>query len=58
MCNGVTQDEMSKKLGISRTRVVQILRKIKYKLNTEMENDEEFWDLISQTDIIFDKNYS
>lgn len=58
MCNGVTQDEMSKKLGISRTRVVQILRKIKYKLNTEMENDEEFWDLISQTDIIFDNNYS
>ena len=58
MCNGVTQDEMSKKLGISRTRVVQILRKIKYKLNIEMENDEEFWDLISQTDIIFDNNYS
>jgi RNA polymerase sigma factor (sigma-70 family) len=57
MCNGVTQDEMSKILGISRTRVVQILRKIKYKLKSEMENDDEFWNLILQTDIIFDKNY-
>jgi RNA polymerase sigma factor (sigma-70 family) len=57
MCNGVTQDEMSKRLGISRTRVVQILRKIKYKLKSEMENDNEFWDLLLQTDITFDKNY-
>ena len=52
MCKGVTQDEMSKRLGISRTRVVQILRKIKYKLKIEMENDPEFWELITQTDII------
>ena len=57
MCNGSTQDEMSKKLGISRTRVVQILRKIKSKLRTEMENDNEFWELITQTDIDFDNNY-
>lgn len=57
MYNGVTQDEMSKRLGISRTRVVQILKKIKYKLKTEMENDPEFWELILQTDIIFDNNY-
>ena len=57
MYNGVTQDEMSKKLGISRTRVVQILRKIKYKLKVEMENDKEFWEIITQTDVIFDKNY-
>lgn len=57
MCNGITQDEMSKNLGISRTRVVQILKKIKYKLKSEMENDQEFWDLLLQTDITFDKNY-
>lgn len=57
ICNGITQEEMSKKLGISRTRVVQILKKIKYKLKIEMENDNEFWELISKTDIIFDKNY-
>lgn len=57
MYNGVTQEEMSKKLGISRTRVVQILKKIKYKLKVEMENDKEFWELITQTDIDFDKNY-
>lgn len=55
MYNGITQDEMSKRLGISRTRVVQILRKVKGKLKTEMENDDEFWDLISQTDISFDQ---
>ena len=55
MYNGVTQDEMSKRLGISRTRVVQILKKIKYRLKIEMENDPEFWDLLLQTDIIFDK---
>ena len=51
MYNGVTQEEMSKRLGISRTRVVQILRKIKYKLKVEMEYDKEFWELITQTDI-------
>ena len=57
MCNGVTQDEMSKRLGISRTRVVQILRKIKYKLRQEMELDNKFWELMTQTDITFDNNY-
>lgn len=56
MYNGMTQDEMSKKLGISRTRVVQILRKIKYKLKSELENDNRFWELITQTDIEFDRN--
>ena len=57
ICGGSTQDEMSKKLGISRTRVVQIIKKIKSKLRTEMENDNEFWELITQTDIDFDSNY-
>lgn len=57
MCNGVTQDEMSKRLGISRTRVVQILRKIKYKLRQEMELDNKFWELMTQTDITFNNNY-
>lgn len=56
MCNGITQDEMSKKLGISRTRVVQIIRKIKYKLKNELENDRDFWEIITQTDIEFDNN--
>lgn len=48
---------MSKRLGISRTRVVQILRKIKYKLRQEMELDNKFWELMTQTDITFDNNY-
>lgn len=56
MINGISQNEMSDRLGISRTRIVQILRKIKYKLKVEMENDPEFWELITQTDIIFDNN--
>ena len=56
MINGISQNEMSDRLGISRTRIVQILRKIKYKLKVEMENDSEFWELITQTDIIFDNN--
>lgn len=56
MINGISQNEMSDRLGISRTRIVQILRKIKYKLKIEMENDSEFWELITQTDIIFDNN--
>lgn len=53
MYGGVTQDEMSKRLGISRTRVVQIIKNIKYKLRLAMENDDEFWKIITQTDIIF-----
>lgn len=50
-----TQDQISKELGVSRMRIVQIMRKLKAKLKTDMENDDEFWRLISQTDIDFDK---
>ena len=54
--NGQSQDKVSKELGISRTRVVQISRKINKKLLNQMENDKEFWELITQTDIDFDNN--
>lgn len=54
ICNGVTQDEMSKRLGISRTRVVQIIKKVKPKLRNEMEKDNQLWEIITQTDIMFD----
>lgn len=54
ICNGVTQDEMSKRLGISRTRVVQIIKKVKSKLRNEMEKDNQLWEIITQTDIMFD----
>lgn len=54
--NGQSQDKVSKDLGISRTRVVQISRKINKKLLNQMENDKEFWELITQTDIDFDSN--
>jgi RNA polymerase sigma factor (sigma-70 family) len=53
--NGKTQEEMGRELGISRTRVVQILRKIRSKLYTAMNDDKEIWDLIRQTDIPFDE---
>jgi RNA polymerase sigma factor (sigma-70 family) len=55
MYNGKTQEEMGKELGISRTRVVQILRKIKTKLYRLMNDDEEIWDLVSKTDLPFDE---
>lgn len=54
--NGQSQEKVSKELGISRTRVVQISRKINKKLLNQMENDGEFWELITQTDINFDDN--
>lgn len=57
MVGGCTQEEMGRRLGVSRIRVVQILRKVKYKLKVEMEKDDKFWQLITQTDIKFDDNY-
>ena len=57
MVGGCTQEEMGRRLGVSRIRVVQILRKVKYKLKVEMEKDDKFWQLIAQTDIKFDDNY-
>jgi RNA polymerase sigma factor (sigma-70 family) len=55
VCNGVTHDEMGKRLNISRTRVTQILRKIKVKLYKLMENSQQIWDLIGNIDIKFDE---
>ena len=57
MLEGCTQEEMGRRLGVSRIRVVQILRKVKYKLKVAMETDDKFWQLITQTDIKFDNNY-
>ena len=54
MIEGVTQEAMAKELGISRMRLVQILRKIRQKIKRDMENDTVFWELINKTDIDFD----
>lgn len=53
--DGVTHEEMGTRLGISRTRVTQILRKVKTKLYKEMENNNEVWSLINSTDITFEE---
>jgi biotin operon repressor len=53
--NGRTQEEMGRQLGISRTRIVQIIRKVRAKLYTIMNDDKEVWELIRQTDIRFDE---
>lgn len=54
MVDRITQEAMAKELGISRMRLVQILRKIRKKIKIDMENDAEFWALINKTDIDFD----
>lgn len=56
MCNGTTHEEMGNKLNISRTRVTQILKKIKIKLYRLMESDQEVWDLVIKLDIDFEES--
>lgn len=48
---GFTHEAMGVKLGISRTRVTQILRKTRTKLYKLMENSEQIWKLIDDADI-------
>lgn len=48
---GFTHEAMGVKLGISRTRVTQILKKTKMKLYKLMENNEQIWKLIGDADI-------
>lgn len=51
LCYGFTHEAMGVKLGISRTRVTQILKKTKTKLYKLMENNEQIWKLIDDSDI-------
>lgn len=55
ICNGVTHEEMAKRLGVSRTRVTQILVKIKAKLYKLMNNNQRIWDLVDATGVKFDE---
>ena len=48
---GFTHEAMGLKLGISRTRVTQILKKTKAKLYKLMESNEQIWKLIGDADI-------
>lgn len=49
--HGFTHEAMGAKLGISRTRITQILKKTKTKLYKLMENNEQIWKLIGDADI-------
>lgn len=55
MLNGKTHSEVGVKLNISRTRVTQILKKIKAKLYRHMNNSQDIWDLVGSTNITFDE---
>lgn len=51
--NGKTHDEIARELDVSRTRITQILKKIKSRLYVVMNNDMEIWRLINNSDIDF-----
>ena len=53
MCNGETQNDVGTRLGISRTRITQLMKKIKTKLYKIMNSNEEIWKLVNKLDIDF-----
>ena len=53
MCNGETQNEVGERLNISRTRITQIMKKIKTKLYRIMNSNSEIWELINKLDLDF-----
>lgn len=53
MVNGKTHNSVGEELNVSRTRISQILKKIKTKLYNQMNNDEVLFDLIYEADIEF-----
>lgn len=55
LCNGTYHCDIGARYNISRTRVVQILRRIKKQLYNAMENDQEVWDLINKSGININK---
>jgi RNA polymerase sigma factor (sigma-70 family) len=52
---GFTHEAIGSKLGISRTRVTQILKKTKNKLYKLMEDNEQIWKLIGDADITIEE---
>ena len=53
MCNGETQNDVGTRLGISRTRITQLIKKIKTKLYKIMDSNSEIWELVNRLDIDF-----
>ena len=50
-CNQYTHEQLGEKYGISRTRVTQILAKIKEKLYKGIEDNATIWQLLDDADI-------
>lgn len=55
MYNGITQEEMARRLKISRTRIGQVFKKAQEKLYWLMNRDQQVWDLVVKADIDFEE---
>lgn len=55
MYNGITQEEMARRLKISRTRIAQVYKKAREKLYWLMNRDQQLWDLVIKGDIDFEE---
>lgn len=53
VCNGESQNDVGKRLGISRTRITQLMKKMKTKLYKLMNSNQEIWELINKLDLDF-----
>ena len=53
MCNGETQNDVGKRLNISRTRITQLMKKVRTKLYKLMNTNNEIWELINKLDLDF-----
>lgn len=53
LCDGETQNDVGKRLGISRTRITQLMKKIRSKLYKIMNSNNEIWELVNKLDIDF-----
>ena len=55
MCGKETQSDVGNRLGISRTRITQIMKKTKIKLYKLMDNNEDIWRLITKLNLDFEE---
>jgi Mor family transcriptional regulator len=57
VCHGETHDMIANKYNVSRTRITQILRKVKRKLAVLIDDDQLCWDLIGMANITITKEW-
>lgn len=53
VCNGESQNDVGKRLGISRTRITQLMKKMRTKLYKLMNSNQEIWELVNKLDLDF-----